>query len=104
MALDYDVHTYIATGGTEPKRKSHYIHSVKFYDNEEEMEAEREEKQEAPDIPVPVPEARDLLHMGNLDGYILKDAEQGRHTYNDQMLRYNSKFSQLVGKLFSNQD
>ena len=43
MALDYTVHTYIATGGSEPRRKSHYIHSIKFYDNEEEMPAEKED-------------------------------------------------------------
>ena len=47
-------------------------------------------------------EPRDLLHLGNIDGYILEDIEQGRNAYNDQMIKYNSKFSQLVGKLHSN--
>ena len=40
--------------------------------------------------------------MGNIDGAILQDLDQGRNTYNDQLLKYNSKFSQLVGKLHSN--
>ena len=42
MSLDYTVHTYISTGGVEPRRKGHYIHSIKFYDNEEVMEAEKD--------------------------------------------------------------
>ena len=43
MSLDYTVHTYISTGGVEARRKSHYIHSLKFYDNEIEMAAEQEQ-------------------------------------------------------------
>ena len=42
MSLDYTVHTYISTGGVEARRKGHYIHSIKFYDNEDEMAAEQE--------------------------------------------------------------
>ena len=49
-------------------------------------------------------EAPDLLHMGNLDGAILHDLDQARHTYNDQLVLYNGKFAQLVGKLHANVD
>ena len=80
MALDYTVHTYIATGGSEPRRKSHYIHSIKFYDNEEEIPAEKEDQEYEE---ARAPEPRDLLHLGNLDGYILEDAQQARITYNE---------------------
>ena len=66
------------------------------------MAAEQEEQEEA--IEVREPEARDLLHSGNIDGYILEDMDAARSTYNDELLRYNSKFAQLVGKLHSNLD
>ena len=39
------MHTYIATGDTT-ERRTHIIHSIKFYDNEVEMEAEREDAEE----------------------------------------------------------
>ena len=32
-SLDKSYHTYIATGDTN-KRRTHFVHSVKFYDNE----------------------------------------------------------------------
>ena len=46
--------------------------------------------------------APDLLHMGNYDGALLQDATKSRNEYNDQLIKQNSKFSQLVGKLHSN--
>ena len=35
-AIDYLTYSYITTGGTQARRKAHYIHSIKFYDNEPE--------------------------------------------------------------------
>ena len=42
QSLDFKVHPYITTGGREGRRKAHYVHSIKFYDNEVENEAEQE--------------------------------------------------------------
>ena len=100
MALDHNVHTYVSSGGHEQRRKSHYIHSIKFYDNEDEMAAEKEEQDEM--VEVREPEPRDLLHLGNIDGYVLEDMDAAKKAYNDELIRYNSKFAQLVGKLHSN--
>ena len=44
-SINHNVHTFIASGGVEPRRKAHIIHSIKFYDNEEEMEAEKEQRE-----------------------------------------------------------
>ena len=44
------------------------------------------------------------MHQGNIDGYILEDLDAARNTYNDELLKYNSRFAQLVGKLHSNVD
>ena len=65
------------------------------------MEAEREDAEE--ELKTQKVEARDLLHLGNYDAYLLNDMTQARSDYNDQLIKYNSKFSQLVGKLHSNQ-
>ncbi len=46
--------------------------------------------------------ANDLLHEGNVEGALLLDDQRARDAYNDKMLKYNSKFAQLVGKLRSN--
>ena len=75
-SLNFNVHTYIASGGTEPRRKAHFIHSVKFYDNEEEMEAEKEQKEMnelygEKEKKATGEKAVDLLHMGNYDGALL---------------------------------
>ena len=42
--------------------------------------------------------------MGNVDGVLLKSEDKGRNTYNEKLLKYNSKFAQLVGKQKSNID
>ena len=48
--------------------------------------------------------AEDLLHLGNIDGAILLDENLGRNSYNDKLLKYNSKYAQLIGKQKSNVD
>ena len=48
--------------------------------------------------------ASDLLHAGNVDGVLLLDEQKGRDSYNDKLLKYNSKYAQLVGKQKSNLD
>ena len=89
-SLDYNIHTYIATGDTN-QRRGHFIHSIKFYDNEVEMEAERQDAEE--ELRPQTVEARDLLHLGNYDAYLLNDLSQARADYNDQLIKYNSKFA-----------
>ena len=43
-ALDYTIYSYFTTGGSEARRKAHYIHSIKFYDNEpDEVETDGDE-------------------------------------------------------------
>lgn len=42
--------------------------------------------------------------MGNVDGVLLKSEDKGRNAYNEKLLKYNSKFAQLVGKQKSNID
>ena len=81
------------------------IHSIKFYDNEvAEMEGEQLDWINERQYRDFEGTAEDLLHLGNVDGAILKDTELGRSSYNDKLLRYNSKYSQLVGKQKSNVD
>ena len=48
--------------------------------------------------------ATDLLHLGNVDGVLLKDEKKGLAGYNDKLLKYNSKYAQLIGKQKSNVD
>jgi len=45
-----------------------------------------------------------LLSLGNVDGYLLKNELEGRNAYNDKLLKYNSKYAQLIGKQKSNVD
>lgn len=42
--------------------------------------------------------------MGNVDGVLLKSEQKSRDAYNDKLLKYNSKYAQLVGKQKSNID
>ena len=42
--------------------------------------------------------------MGNADGVLLLDEEKGRQSYNDKMLKYNSKYAQLIAKQKTNID
>ena len=37
--------------------------------------------------------ASDLLHLGNVDGVLLKDSKKGVAAYNDKLLKYNSKYA-----------
>ena len=48
--------------------------------------------------------AQDLLHQGNVDAVLLLDEQKGRDSYNDKLLKYNSKYAQLIGKQKSNVD
>ena len=108
MTLDFNLHTYIATGGRERLRKSHFINSIEFYDMEEEIPAEKEQDEwqnmqgEKAHL-FDAEGAPDLLHMGNIDGAILQNPDLARGAYNDELLKYNSKFAQLVAKLSANQ-
>ena len=45
-----------------------------------------------------------MLSLGNVDGYLLKNELEGRNAYNDKLLKYNSKYAQLIGKQKSNVD
>ena len=44
----------------------------------------------------------DLLHLGNPDGVLLKDEKKGKEAYNDKILRYNSRYAQLIAKQKTN--
>lgn len=46
----------------------------------------------------------DLLHEGNVDGYLLNNEFEGIKAYNDKLLKYNSKYAQLIGKQKTNVD
>ena len=46
-----------------------------------EMEAEKEDAEE--ELNIWTVEARDLLHLGNYDAYLLNDLSQARSDYND---------------------
>ena len=107
------MHTYISSGSTlensTPTSRAITLNSIKFYDNEvAEMEGEQSDylndeqrRQQYRDFEGT---AQDLLHLGNVDGAILKDESLGRSSYNDKLLKYNSKYAQLVGKQKSNAD
>ena len=45
--MDFTVHTYISAGGTNPKRRAVFINSIKFWDNEVEIEGADETQKEA---------------------------------------------------------
>lgn len=38
--IGYQVRTYISSGGMNPKRRAVFINSIKFYDNETQIEGE----------------------------------------------------------------
>ena len=80
----------------ERKRRAVFINSIKFYDNELEIAGENDfDHQEIRDFSGT---AQDLLSLGNVDGYLLKNELEGRNAYNDKLLKYNSKYAQLIGK------
>jgi len=108
QSMDFTVHTYLAAGasavGKERRHRAVYINSIKFYDNEPVIEGEQEQldyfnEKEYREFGGT---AHDLLHMGNVDGVLLKDEKKSRSSYNDKLLKYNSKYAQLVGKQKSN--
>ena len=86
----------------ERKRRAVSIHSIKFYDNEDEIVGESDFDHE--EIKNFSGTAQDLLSIGNVDGYLLKSEKEGRAAYNDKLLKYNSKYAQLIGKQKSNVD
>ena len=104
-SIDYAVHTYISAGSsgkdTQKNRRAVAINSIKFYDNEVEIEGEAESIDMASYRDFKG-SAQDLLHMGNVDGVLLKDEKAGRDAYNDKLLKYNSRYAQLVGKQKAN--
>lgn len=102
-AMDYTVHTYISAGGRKKERRGVFINSIKFYDNEKVIEGEQEvlDTKAFRDFKGT---ASDLLHEGNVDGVLLKDEQKGKDAYNDKILKYNSKYAQLVGKQKANVD
>ena len=108
-AMDWHVHTYFSSGTSllesKPTSRAVIIDSILFYDNEdEEMEGEQLDWINEQKIRDFMGTAEDLLHLGNVDGAILKDENLGRNSYNDKLLKYNSKYAQLIGKQKSNVD
>ena len=98
-AIDWHVHTYITSGSTiensTPTSRAVTLNSIKFYDNEvAQMEGEQadyiNDQRQYRDFEGT---AQDLLHLGNVDGAILKDEALGRSGYNDKLLKYNSKYA-----------
>ena len=107
--IDFTTHTYITAGGpaSEERRRAVFIHGIKFYDNEEVIEGEdellsTEEAQEQFNDFSKL--SLDLLAEGNVDGYLLTNELEGIRAYNDKLLKYNSKYAQLIGKQKSNVD
>lgn len=90
-AISDPVHTYISSGSTNPERRAVFVHSVKFWDNEiliEDIDETLEpiaEKIQGSDS--------DLLHLGNIEGLLLTDAEKSRQVYNDKLITYNSLYA-----------
>ena len=84
-----------------PKRRAVFINSIKFFDNEVLIEGEEEVMNSNPFRDFEG-SAQDLLHQGNVDGVLLLDEEKGRLAYNDKLLKYNSKYAQLIAKQKSN--
>ena len=39
-----------------------------------------------------------------MDSVLLQDEQKGRDSYNDKLIKYNSKYAQLIGKQKSNVD
>ena len=74
-AIDFPVHAYISAGGQIKKRRAVFIHSLKFYDNEAEIVGEAEAKAgiNTESYRNFRGTATDLLHLGNIDGVLLKD-------------------------------
>lgn len=101
--IDYTVHTYITSGGEAKNRRGVFINSIKFYDNEVEIEGEQEviSHREYRDYKG---SAQDLLHAGNIDGVLLVDEQKAKDAYNDKILKYNSNYAQLIAKQKSNVD
>ena len=77
---------------------------MKFYDNEIEIAGEAEQLEEfsLKHMRDFKGSAFDLLHDGNVDAVLLVDEQKGKDAYNDKMLKYNSKFAQLIGKQRNN--
>ena len=100
-AMEFTVHAYMAAGAKERKnRRAVFINSIKFYDNEDQIEGEQEQLDyfNEKDYCDFAGSAHDLLHLGNVDGVLLKDEKKSIAHYNDKLLKYNSKYAQLVGK------
>jgi hypothetical protein len=47
---------------------------------------------------------KDLVSIGNEDAKLLGSLESLRRGYNNQLIRYHSQYSQLVGNFHTNKD
>ena len=107
-SIFFSVHTYISSGGMHNDRRAITLNSIKFFDNEDELEQEDvQDYRKSVDTNALLNfegTAMDLLHLGNVDGVLLKDSNKGLAAYNDKLLKYNSKYAQLIGKQKSNVD
>ena len=103
--IDYNVHFFMASGGGPSGRRRIDINRVMFYDNEDEIEGEKEEiENRGKRVDVSNASISELLISGDLNAAIFKNEEQGRLAYNDNLLAYNGKYAQLVGKFHANED
>lgn len=84
-------------------RRAVTLNSIKFFDNEDEIDEEDAIEDYRKSVDTDAYRnfegtATDLLHLGNVDGVLLKDSNKGLAAYNDKLLKYNSKYAQLIGK------
>lgn len=102
-SIFFSVHTYISSGGMHNDRRAVTLNSIKFFDNEDEIDEEDAIEDYRKSVDTDAYRnfegtATDLLHLGNVDGVLLKDSNKGLAAYNDKLLKYNSKYAQLIGK------
>jgi len=50
-----------------------------------------------------VKSGRDILHMSNHNAILAQDEKLGMVSYNQEILKYNDLYSELLGKFISNQ-
>ena len=103
QSVDYTVHTFISSGGKVPSRRKIEINKIMFYDNEPVDEDEQAEI-DAEKAVWHAGKVSDLLISGDLNSALFKDENAVRHAYNENLLAYNGKFAQLVGKFHANEE
>lgn len=99
------MHFFMGAGGKINGRRRIDINKVMFYDNEPEIEGEKEEiERRSRLVDASMETISPMLISGDINAAIYYDESTAKNAYNDNLRAYNGKYAQLVGKFHANED